>query len=349
MEGGPLVLPEPGESARRWARRAATFGIYTVLGLAMVLGFPLLLAAALLVDLVRPRRFVLVRCVLAFALYLGLELVGLAAAFALWLWPLGRERFLERNRRLQTWWGSTLFRGACQVFGMTLDVRGLEAVGPGPMLVFARHASTVDTVLPTLLLARERGIALRFVLKRELLWDPCLDVVGNRLPNYFVRRGSGEGQREIAAIERLARDLGPGEGVMIYPEGTRFTPAKLARARERIRSTGDADRIASSERIGQVMPPRLGGPLGLLAAQPDADVVFLVHAGLEGARGFDEFFQGGLIGARVEVELWRVPATEIPRDLEGRKRWLLAQWERVDAFVTPRVTATGMGRTGGEA
>ena len=47
--------------------------------------------------------------------------------------------------------------------------------------------------------------------ERELLWDPCLDVVGQRLPNVFVRRGDGDGASEIAAVRAPAADLGVGE------------------------------------------------------------------------------------------------------------------------------------------
>jgi 1-acyl-sn-glycerol-3-phosphate acyltransferase len=56
-----------------------------------------------------------------------------------------------------------------------------------------------------------------------------LDIVGNRLANCFVRRNSGDSDREIAAVQRLMEDLGPNDGVLIYPEGTRFTEAKRRR------------------------------------------------------------------------------------------------------------------------
>ena len=61
----------------------------------------------------------------------------------------------------------------------------------------------------------------------------------------------------------LAIDLDPHEGVLIYPEGTRSTPAKLARAKEIIRER-QPDIAPLADRLQHVLPPRLGGPLALL-------------------------------------------------------------------------------------
>ena len=60
------------------------------------------------------------------------------------------------------------------------------------------------------------GVRLRYVLKKELLFDPCLDIVGNRLPNYFVDRGGQDSERARRGVAELVRDLGPDEGALIY-------------------------------------------------------------------------------------------------------------------------------------
>ena len=57
-----------------------------------------------------------------------------------------------------------------------------------------------DTVLPVVFFALPTGVRLRYVLKRELLFDPCLDIVGQRLPNYFARRGAGATEQEVAGV-----------------------------------------------------------------------------------------------------------------------------------------------------
>lgn len=175
----------------------------------------------------RGTSFALARAVLVVSWYLWMEALGVLAAGALWLarpW-LGAERFERASFRLQCRWASALFGGARRLLGMRVETSGEEALGPGPILLLLRHASVADTLLPAALVSSRTGRRLRYVMKRELLWDPCLDVVGQRLPNAFVRRGTGDAA-ETARVRELARDLGPDEGVLLYPEGTRWTPAR---------------------------------------------------------------------------------------------------------------------------
>jgi len=81
-----------------------------------------------------------------------------------------------------------------------------------------------------------------------------------------------------------------------------------------------------------VLPPRTGGPLALLQAAPDADVIFVEHVGLEGAASFGEFWRGALVGKTLRVRLRRVAAAAIPR--EARERWLFEQWAETDRWIS---------------
>jgi 1-acyl-sn-glycerol-3-phosphate acyltransferase len=216
-------------------------------------------------------------------------------------------------------------------------VENPEVAGPGPILVFARHASIVDNLLPYLLITRPAGVRLHYVLKYELLGDPALDIAGLRLPNHFVRRGSGEGAREIAAVGALAEDLGADEGVLIFPEGTRFREEKRAAAIAAAgRRSPEVKEIAEGYR--SVLPPRLGGPLALLAAS-EADVVILAHRGLDGFATVADIWAGGIIGARVAVRLTRIPRSQIPAGRSEQAVWLHRVWAEVDDWV-----AGGAGR-----
>lgn len=44
----------------------------------------------------------------------------------------------------------------------------------------------------------------RYVLKDDLLIDPCLDIVGNRLPNHFLDRFPHDGAVELGLLEAMA-------------------------------------------------------------------------------------------------------------------------------------------------
>jgi 1-acyl-sn-glycerol-3-phosphate acyltransferase len=160
------------------------------------------------------RPFVFSRVVLGISLYFVCEAGGIVASTLIWLARLGakQERFIDWNYALQGIWAQALFRGAARIFALRFEVDGEDEIGQGPLILFMRHASTIDTLLPAAFLTRRRTVRLRYVMKQELLWDPCLDIVGQRLPNVFVRRGSGRRDREVGRMRKLAENVGRGEG-----------------------------------------------------------------------------------------------------------------------------------------
>jgi 1-acyl-sn-glycerol-3-phosphate acyltransferase len=340
-------------AARRLLRRAVTLPLYAVLFAGVLAGLPLLAIVAAALDLVRGVPWVALRCVLFFAWYLACEVAGVLAACALWLasgtlWRRRPERARDALYHLQALWARALFAGGRRVFGFRLEVDGADALGPGPLVVLIRHASVADTLLPAVVLGDRAGWRLRYVLKSELLWDPCLDLVGNRLPNTFVRRDSPDGEREIAAVVALLDDAGPRDGVLIYPEGTRFSVAKRERVLRRIAAGGDADALDRARRFRFVLPPRPGGALGLLDHPARADVLFVAHHGFDRAATFWDFWNGGLVGRSIRVALWHVPHADLPAGREKRALWLHEQWMRVDAWIAEQ-RAGEDGRAGGTA
>lgn len=306
--------------------------------LAATVLLPVLLAGAVVVDVVRRirhgRPFMAVRLVTFLWVYLAAETAGLAVLAALWVLAAGGRRrawMADRTWRFQQVWGGALFAAARTLFGLRVEVSGDEHVTPGPILVLIRHASIVDNLLPSVLVARRHGIRLRYVLKRELLSDPCLDVAGKRLPNYFVRRNTGEAA-ERENIRRLAEGLGPDEGVLLYPEGTRFTPERRAAAIAKI-AERDPERAARMEGIESLLPPKVGGLLALLDGAPAADVVVLAHQGFDGLRLVSDIWAGALVGRTIRVRFTRTPRAEIPAGRAERVAWLDAAWADADAWV----------------
>jgi len=319
-------------------RRLVTIPSYVLLFLFALAALPVLLPLALFVDLARGSPSAIARSLLFFTWYLGCELAGIGASFAFWCARLFRPgishaRWLDWHYRLQAWWALSLVRGAQRCFETRFDIKGDEELGRGPFILFVRHVSTADTLLVAAFLSARHGLRFRYVLKRELLWDPCLDIVGNRLPNYFVDRFSTDSRREVSGLRKLAEGLGPDEGVLIYPEGTRFTEAKRARIIEKL-SERDALLAGQARALRNVLPFRLGGSLALLGQAPGADVIFCGHTGFEGTRSLAEFLGGGLVRETVRVAFWKLPGSEVPRDRQGQIDWLFAQWRRLDGWVS---------------
>jgi 1-acyl-sn-glycerol-3-phosphate acyltransferase len=299
---------------------------------------PVLFPLALIVDALRSSKWAFTRMAAFLLLYFVCEVLGILASFLLWLVEgpyISRdvERYLRKNFALQCWWARTLAGGAFKLFSIQIDAEGLREFRGRPLLLFVRHASTADAVLPAMLIGVPQKIMLRYVMKRELLVDPCLDIVGNRLPNHFVRRGSGEGAKEIETIAQLMCDLTPGQGVLMYPEGTRFTAAKRERILKRLEASGDRDSLGRAIDMPHVMPPRLGGSLTLLEQNEGADAVFCAHTGLEATTSIGQLWRGGLVGSRVRVRFWVVPFEEIPRGRKALSDWLWAEWAKVNAFL----------------
>ena len=169
------------------------------------------------------------------------------------------------------------------------------------------------------------------MLKRDLLSDPCLDVAGKRLPNYFVRRGTGE-EIERRNIRSLAEGLGSRDGVLLYPEGTRFTPERRRTAIGRLAET-DPGLAARAEHIEHLLPPRVGGFLAVLDGAPQADVVVLAHQGFDGLRLIRDIWGGALTGRTVRVHFTRTPRADIPAGRDERVAWLFDAWAAADRWV----------------
>jgi 1-acyl-sn-glycerol-3-phosphate acyltransferase len=318
-------------------RRLVTIPSYLLLFLFTLAALPVLLPLSLAIDLARGSPSAIARSLLFFTWYLGCELAGITASFALWCARLfrpgiSRPRWLDWHYRLQAWWALSLMRGAQRCFDTRFEIKGDGELGRGPFILFIRHVSTADTLLVAVFLSARHGFRFRYVLKRALLWDPCLDIVGNRLPNHFVDRLSTHSTRAVSSVRNLAEGLGPDEGVLIYPEGTRFTEAKRARTIEKLEER-DASLAGHARALQNVLPPRLGGSLALLGEVAGADAVFCALTGFEGIRSPAEFLGGGLVRKTVRVSFWKIPGSEVPQDREGQIDWLFAQWRRLDDWV----------------
>jgi 1-acyl-sn-glycerol-3-phosphate acyltransferase len=322
--------------ASTWGRRLVSLSLYSVFGVLYFALLPLLLMAAALADL--RKRSAALRTLAFIGVYLCCELAGVLASFAIWVLNLGgagagRDVFLRQNFRLQCWWARTLRRAAFGIFNMKLYVDGEDCAFPGPVLLFARHCSIADTMLPVMLLSEPHGVVLRWVMKEELLWDPCLDIVGNRLRNCFVSRMPEQYDEDVAAVASLFDDLGENDGVVMYPEGTRFTQSKRQRLIDKAVESANTTLAQRVQRLQHVLPPRLGGTLALLSRNPGADVMFCAHSGLEGSATFWDLLSGAIVGTHVHISLWRVPFADVPTETVHQVAWLHEQWERVDAFV----------------
>jgi 1-acyl-sn-glycerol-3-phosphate acyltransferase len=342
-EMGPL-LPDDGPRGSRIVRRVRGIALELVAFVLVTVLFPLLAIAAVAVDLTlwirRRKPWMAIRLLAMMWWFLVGELRGLAGLLGAWVLSGGRDSARRRAMvyRVKRYWLGGHLRGIRLLFGLRFESEGLELAGPGPILLMIRHASIIDNTLPDVIVGGAHGLGFRFVIKRELELLPTIDIGGRWVPTMFVRRGSGDTEAELEQIRKLAIDLGPDEGLLIYPEGTRYTAQKLARAKEVV-AERQPELTELVERLGHVLPPRLGGTLALLEASRGADVVVFGHVGLDGFEYVSDIWSGELVGSTVRMKLWRHRAEDVPDDRDALIEWLYARWQELDDWIEE--TSTG--------
>jgi len=321
-----------------WKRRFISIPLVFLCFAILVLFSPVLFIVALIHGTIVSSRFSALRLLVFGFVFLFWEVAGLLVAWTLWLglgWRKGqRARFVAANHRLQWAWGASLLKAARMIFAVEVIVEDAYSFSGKPILLLVRHNSFADSLIAVSYVSWRHGYGLRYVLKEELLWDPCLDVVGLRLPNAFIaRRGLGAGTA-VQQVGELAGALEAREGVVIYPEGTRFTPEKQGRMVAQLAERWPALH-EKARAFRYVLPPKAGGFLELLeAAAPECDVVICAHSGLERVMAPLDVLRGGLAGQEVRIRFWGTPLGELPPDGDGRMAWLYGQWAEVDRFVS---------------
>jgi 1-acyl-sn-glycerol-3-phosphate acyltransferase len=272
--------------------------------------------------------------------YLLVDLSGLVAAAGLWARRLPDRRhrrqrrtadafaLLERLLRL-------LRRAGERVFGLRVEVTpplpGAEGRTAAPVLILARHAGVGDSFLLLQTLLSQAGLRPHTVLKRILRADPALDVLIGRVPHCFLPPRHGRTAEE--AIAELAAGLGPGDALVIFPEGGNFTPRRRRRVIASLRRRGLRRRASRAERMHHVLPPQDAGALAALAAAPSADVVFVAHTGLDVLHSTRTVWRRLPLRESVRAHWWRIPAHRVPPDDDARSEWLLSQWTSVDHWI----------------
>ncbi len=114
--------------------------------------------------------------------------------------------------------GSTCVWLLEKIAGTRLEVRGLENLGPGAVLVASKHQSAWDTFALVPLL-HDPAI----IMKRELMWIPLYGWFSAKFGMMFARREAGPSALRRMGSDAMRRVMA-GRQILIFPEGTRRVP-----------------------------------------------------------------------------------------------------------------------------
>lgn len=300
--------------------------------LVLLVTLPLWLVVGALSDVVRGRfRLPTVR-LLAFGLcWAWLESAGVAIAGLLWI--TGRGKSQPTHYWLMRWWAARLMGALQLTTGIKVAQVDAECLSPGPIVLLCRHASLADSLVSAWVSTTHLGMQPRYVLKRELLADPCLDIVGNRVPNYFLDRKANDSASELDAVRHLSAGMTAKQLAVIFPEGTRASERKRARALVKIAET-DPERASRMAALQHLLPVRPAGSAALIEGCPEADVVIGWHVGFEGLDTFGGILRHLTRSPRpIRFCTRRIARADVPTG-DAFTRWLDDEWVATDRAVS---------------
>jgi hypothetical protein len=331
------VDPLPPKIVRRLV--IAPLGL--ALSLLLLAVSPALILLAAIADLFLPGSWRTTRLATFGAGYVLFEVLGLLAMFGLWIVSgfglrMKTERMRKRNYAFMTWWLKCINGLARWLFRLRIWIEDRPVPKPGPILLFPRHAGPGNSMIlmGTLMIGYKRQP--RIVMLAKLQWEPMFDTMLNRMPNRFIRHDPKRRDVYVDAIAGLAKDLGPTDAFVLFPEGKDFTPRVRTRAIEYLRSKGHDTHRERAERMRRVLPPRHNGVLAAMNAAPEADVVLVAHSILEDLGTFKELWRRIPLDRVVTGRYWRMPASEVPREKDELIEWLYKWWETIDAWIEDR-------------
>jgi 1-acyl-sn-glycerol-3-phosphate acyltransferase len=323
------------------AARRLLAPLWLALGGLIGLFSPLLAVLAAIASALLGRRQPLL--LLKFTLiYFGREAVMILACGGLWVLSgfgaqLHTVRLQVLHYRLLRWFLSGLIGEALSSLNIKVEIEPAGAAEEAlsrrdkPLLLFSRHAGPGDSLMVVFFLLDRFGRLPRIVMKEALAVDPVIDLVVQRLPNALLDT-SDQDECETA-IAGLAETLDDRGVLVLFPEGGNFSQDRRRRAIDRLRRDRRHRQVRQAEEMEHVLPPKPGGALAALAANPGADVVFAAHTGLGHETFPSELWRKLPSDRTLHMRMWLAPAAERPADEDGQIEWLFGWWKQLDDWI----------------
>lgn len=236
-----------------------------------------------------------------------------------WLLRYAESDIRSAIARHAHWWGRWIFSAVRILLRMDVDVRleGERALlHERPGILIANHQSTLDIVAMAYVMHLLGVRNVRWVLKEKLRRRSLMiGWMAERIGCAFVTRQ--DPARDLDAIRRCAVVMREDcASVILFPEGTRFSPRKRT----------DAYR--------NLLPPKTTGFRMFRDAFPNAAVVSVtIHwsppLGADGKTGRTIFHGADFYGKTLHMDI-RIAG---PDEVRADPMWLAREWERKDRWI----------------
>lgn len=256
-------------------------------------------------------------------LVLGINLVQM---LSLLLLLCDRDAFTEVNRRCKAvfCWGNWAGSKICgNVFIMTGDVPRKEDA-----IVMCNHQVMSD--IPVLWVwgypSGMNGM-MKWFVKDSLKYVPGPGWGLKFLGALFVKRNWSQDAETIRKTFKMLMESAFPFWVMIFPEGTRLTPAKL------IASQNYANR-KGLPRYERVLIPRPKGVWSsVIGLRPKLQAIYDVTIAYEAPEAplIGKYFSIG--GYRIHIHTVRIPVTEVPTNERDFNQWMMQRFVMKDEWL----------------
>lgn len=284
-------------------------------------------------PLPEPQRFTerhagLVRALPALA-FLGSSLLACNAAqlASMLVRPFSRRWFRAFNRWAADHYWSWCVRLAERTHGIGVEYYGDDVPAGENAIVVANHQQMPDITF-LMFLARDKGRLgdMKWMLKDVIKYVPGVGWGLYFLDSFFVKRDWSRDRASIAAtFSRIIADGIP-LWLMLFAEGTRLTPEKLARSQEYARRQGlDPTR--------HVMLPRTKGFSACVQGlRRHLDAVYDVTIAYErGVPTLWQYIRGQARRAHLQVR--RFPVEQLPPGEPELAAWLRERFREKDELL----------------
>jgi 1-acyl-sn-glycerol-3-phosphate acyltransferase len=246
---------------------------------------------------------------------------------SLTLIPFSRKAFRRFNRWCaDTWWGWCVIGGE-RINRTRIVITGEEVPPRENAIVVVNHQQMPD-ITTVMAFARSKGRLgdLKFFVKKALQIVPGLGWGMSFLDCLFVRRDWAADRSMITKTFRRIVNENVPLWLVSFVEGTRITPAKLARSQEFAKQRG-------IEIMHHVLTPRTKGFSASVVGLGDhiAAVYDLTIGYVEGVPTLWQYIKGHV--RRIHLHVRRFPVEELPRLEHELNEWLLARFAEKDRLL----------------